>query len=164
MNLDVPFALVGYIEPWWMVIIKSIVFALIGLQLVPVVLIMERKILGRFQNRYGPNRVGLYGIGTPIADIIKLLSKEPFRPKTAIGWLFELAPILSITAHGAPASFLYLMGNGQLTSTFGPFVGDISTTWGFTHNILRDPVRGPLYRAMAKNFCLATYGLKLIVT
>ena len=98
MNIDVPFALVGYIEPWWMVIIKSVVFAFIGLQLVPVVLIMERKILGRFQNRYGPNRVGLYGAMTPIADIIKLLSKEPFRPKTAIGWLFELAPILSITA------------------------------------------------------------------
>ena len=70
MNINVPFGLVGYIEPWWMVIIKSIVFAFIGLQLVPIVLIMERKILGRFQNRYGPNRVGLYGIGTPIADKI----------------------------------------------------------------------------------------------
>ena len=107
MNMTMPLALVGYIEPWWMVIIKSIVFALIGLQLVPVVLMMERKILGRFQNRYGPNRVGLYGAMTPISDIIKLLSKEPFRPKTAIGWLFTLAPILSITAAvGAFGEFL----------------------------------------------------------
>ncbi len=120
MNLNVPFALVGYIEPWWMVVIKSIVFAVIGLQLVPIVLLMERKILGRFQNRYGPNRVGLYGLMTPIADVIKLLSKEPFRPRTAIGWLFELAPVLSIVAaFGALALIPY----GPVVDIFGTATG-----------------------------------------
>ena len=50
--------LVGYFEPWWIQIIKAIVIFAVGLQLVPVVLIAERKLLGRFQGRYGPNRVG----------------------------------------------------------------------------------------------------------
>ena len=49
---------VDYYEPWWIQIIKAIVIFAVGLQLVPVVLLAERKLLGRFQNRYGPNRVG----------------------------------------------------------------------------------------------------------
>jgi NADH-quinone oxidoreductase subunit H len=93
-----PFAVVGYYEPWWIQILKSVVIFAVALQLVPIVLMMERKILGRFQNRYGPNRVGPFGVITPLADIIKLLTKEAFRPKTSVGWLFALAPILSITA------------------------------------------------------------------
>ena len=45
-----------------MQILKAIVIFAVGLQLVPVVLVVERKVLGRFQNRYGPNRVGPFGI------------------------------------------------------------------------------------------------------
>ena len=44
-------ATVGYYEPWWMQILKAIVIFAIGLQLVPVILLAERKILGRYQNR-----------------------------------------------------------------------------------------------------------------
>ena len=44
-----------------MQILKAIVIFAVGLQLVPVVLVAERKLLGRFQNRYGPNRVGPFG-------------------------------------------------------------------------------------------------------
>ena len=75
-------ALVGYYEPWWIQIIKAIVIFAVGLQLVPVVLIAERKLLGRFQGRYGPNRVGPFGLLQPLADILKLLTKEEFRPAT----------------------------------------------------------------------------------
>ena len=75
-------ALVGYYEPWWIQILKSIVIFAVGLQLVPVVLLAERKLLGRFQSRYGPNRVGPYGVFQPLADILKLLTKEQFRPST----------------------------------------------------------------------------------
>ena len=60
-SMSAPLAVVGYAEPWWMMILKSLVIFAIGLQLVPIVLLMERKILGRFQNRYGPNRVGPFG-------------------------------------------------------------------------------------------------------
>src|SRR5476649_1300654 len=89
-------ATVGYYEPWWIQILKAIVIFAVGLQLVPVVLIAERKLLGRFQGRYGPNRVCPYGALQPLADILKLLTKEQFRPTTSAGLLFALAPLISI--------------------------------------------------------------------
>src|SRR5450432_3238874 len=91
-------ALVAYYEPWWIQIIKALLIFAVGLQLVPVVLLAERKLLGRFQARYGPNRVGPYGALQPLADILKLLTKEQFRPATSVGFLFALAPLISIVA------------------------------------------------------------------
>src|SRR6185295_3885771 len=64
----------------------------VGLQLVPVVLLAERKLLGRLQSRYGPNRVGPFGALQPLADILKLLTKEQFRPTTSVGFLFAIIP------------------------------------------------------------------------
>ena len=101
-------------------ILKSLVIFAIGLQLVPVVLLMERKILGRFQNRYGPNRVGPFGAMTPLADIIKLLTKEQFRPRTSVGWLFPLAPILSIIA---AVGALAIIPFGNVQDIFGTPIG-----------------------------------------
>jgi len=89
-------AIVGYYEPWWIQIIKAIVIFAVGLQLVPIVLIAERKLLGRFQGRYGPNRVGPYGLMQPLADVGKLISKESFRPENAISTLFILGPLLPV--------------------------------------------------------------------
>src|ERR1700704_1260507 len=103
-----------------MQIAKAIVIFAVGLQLVPVALIADRKVMGRMQNRYGPNRVGPYGILTPIADIVKLLTKEQFRPRTSIGWLFVLAPVISIfTACGA----LALVPFGDTQDIFGTKTG-----------------------------------------
>ena len=65
-------------------------------QLVPIILLVERKLLGRFQHRYGPNRVGPFGILQPMADIGKLIFKQQFRPDTSIGWLFAIAPAISM--------------------------------------------------------------------
>src|SRR5436190_14748578 len=45
--------------------------------------VLERKILGRIQNRYGPNRVGPFGLLQPLADGIKLLIKEDIVPVRA---------------------------------------------------------------------------------
>src|SRR5213082_3949063 len=111
-----PLAVVGYFEPWWIQIIKAIVVFAVGLQLVPLVLIAERKLLGRFQARYGPNRVGPYGFLQPLADILKLLTKEQFRPTTSVGLLFALAPLISILT--AVAAFA-IIPFGDVQDIFG---------------------------------------------
>jgi len=105
-------ALVGYYEAWYIQILKAVVIFAVGLQLVPVVLMAERKIMGRMQGRYGPNRVGPYGALQPLADILKLLTKEQFRPTTSVGFLFALAPMISILT--AVAAFAIIpFGNVQ---------------------------------------------------
>lgn len=120
MSSAAPLAIVGYYEPWWIQIIKAIVIFAVGLQLVPVVLIAERKLLGRFQGRYGPNRVGPYGALQPLADILKLLTKEQFRPTTSVGFLFALAPTISILT--AVAAFA-IIPFGDTQDIFGTKVG-----------------------------------------
>jgi NADH-quinone oxidoreductase subunit H len=55
----------------------------------------ERKIMGRMQLRYGPNRAGFRGSLQPIADLLKLLNKESFQPTEAINWAFVLGPFLA---------------------------------------------------------------------
>ncbi len=78
-------------------IVKSIVIFAVFLQLVPIVLLGDRKLMGRMQSRIGPNRVGPRGIFQPIADVLKLLSKEQFTPETAVPWMMAIAPVISVT-------------------------------------------------------------------
>ena len=58
----------------------------------------ERRLIGRFQSRLGPNRWGPFGLLTPIADAVKLLSKEDTKPEGVDGWVFNLAPLVFIVA------------------------------------------------------------------
>ena len=55
----------------------------------------ERKIMGRMQLRYGPNRAGPYGLLQPIADLVKLIRKESFFPAAAIDVLYIFSPFLA---------------------------------------------------------------------
>jgi NADH-quinone oxidoreductase subunit H len=64
---------------------------------------LERKLLGRMQLRYGPNRAGPYGLGQPIADLVKLIRKESFSPTGAIDLLYFAAPV--VAAFTALAAF-----------------------------------------------------------
>src|SRR5437868_10176990 len=139
-------ALVGYYEPWWIQVVKSIVIFAVALQLVPVVLIAERKLLGRLQSRYGPNRVGPYGLLQPLADILKLLAKEQFRPTTSVGLLFAVAPVISILT--AVAAFA-LIPFGDVQDIFGTRTG----LYGVDVSI------GPLY--LFAFGAIAFYGLVL---
>jgi NADH-quinone oxidoreductase subunit H len=59
---------------------------------------IERKVVARFQDRIGPNRIGPWGIFQPFADIIKLLIKEDTTPNGADVFVFNLAPILSLAS------------------------------------------------------------------
>jgi NADH-quinone oxidoreductase subunit H len=89
-------ATVGYFEPWWIQILKGLIIFAVFLGVLPVVIVAERKLLGRFQHRYGPNRVGPLGFLQPLAEILKFATKEPMQPKTAVGFLFAFAPVISI--------------------------------------------------------------------
>src|ERR1700723_106784 len=139
-------ATVGYYETWWIQILKAIVIFAVGLQLVPIVLLAERKLLGRMQARYGPNRVGPFGALQPLADIVKLLTKEQFRPTTSIGFLFALAPTISILT--AVAAFA-LIPFGNVQDIFGTKVG----LYGLDLSI------GPLY--LFAFGAVAFYGIML---
>jgi len=139
-------AVVGYFEPWYVQIIKAVVLFAIGLQLVPVVLVVERKLLGRFQGRYGPNRVGPFGVLQPLADIGKLIGKESFDPNTSIKALYILAPIISILT--AVAAFA-IIPFGDTADIFGTQVG----LYGLDVGI------GPLY--LFAFGAVAFYGLML---
>jgi len=92
----IPIADVGYAEATWILILKSIVIFLVVFLIVPVLTVLERKLIGRFQNRYGPNRVGPVGMMQPLADILKLVGKQTFRPAAAVPLLYAIGPALVI--------------------------------------------------------------------
>src|ERR1043165_749352 len=86
-------------SPGWVTQVASIlinIFTLLAvfLTLFALISVMERKILGRMQNRYGPNRVGPFGLFQPIADGIKMLIKEDIVPARADKIVHFLAPVI----------------------------------------------------------------------
>src|SRR6186713_1601791 len=85
--------------PNWVIQITSSLINIVALLAVfltifALISVLERKILGRMQNRYGPNRVGPFGLFQPIADGIKMLIKEDVVPARADKVVHFLAPIL----------------------------------------------------------------------
>ncbi len=94
--MNLPLAEVGFVEATWILVVKSIVIFLVVFLIVPVLTVVERKLIGRFQHRYGPNRVGPVGMLQPMADILKLAGKQVFRPDAAMPLLFALGPALVI--------------------------------------------------------------------
>jgi NADH-quinone oxidoreductase subunit H len=92
----IPLADTTFVESTGVWIIKSLVIFAAVFAIVPVLTLVERKLIGRFQQRYGPNRVGPYGLLQPLADVLKLLGKEQSHPRTAAPLLMAIAPALII--------------------------------------------------------------------
>jgi NADH-quinone oxidoreductase subunit H len=137
---------VGYYEEWWIQILKALIIFAVALGILPMIIIYERKLLGRFQSRYGPNRVGPFGLLQPLAEVIKFATKETFRPSTSVGTLFRLAPIISMVT--AVAAFA-LVPFGDVQNIFGTPVG----LYGIDVSI------GPLY--LFAFGAIAFYGIML---
>jgi NADH-quinone oxidoreductase subunit H len=106
-NLDQIFVLllhwlVGFLpaglQPLASVLLGVIAIVLLFPMLFALTTVLERKGLGRIQNRFGPNRVGPYGILQPIADGIKSLTKEDIVPRSADAAVHFLAPLLLVVA------------------------------------------------------------------
>jgi len=78
-------------------IIKIAVVLVITLTAVAYTVLLERKVLGRLQNRWGPSRVGPFGLLQPLADGIKLFLKEDMMPLAVERPLFILAPLIALS-------------------------------------------------------------------
>jgi NADH-quinone oxidoreductase subunit H len=115
--VSVPLGEVGFAEASWILVVKSLLIFLGVFLIVPVLTWVERKLIGRFQHRYGPNRVGPVGLLQPLADIVKLAGKQHFRPDAAVPFLYAIAPALVIFS-------------GIITIAILPF-GDVKDGVGF---------------------------------
>ena len=87
--------------PDWSLVFVSILISVTAIAVFgPVTMmyltLLERKFVGRIQNRYGPNRVGFFGLLQPIADGIKMLTKEDIVPKGADRFAHFLAPVVIV--------------------------------------------------------------------
>jgi NADH-quinone oxidoreductase subunit H len=107
-------------------IVKAVVIFLVVLQVLPLLVLLERKLLGRFQSRYGPNRVGPWGLLQPLADVFKLLSKEQSTPATAVPWMMALAPAISVFTAVATLAIIPFGRPGAWGGTFGLYGLNVS--------------------------------------
>ena len=118
MNSDMTYpdpAVFGH-DPWWLIAVKAVAVFAFLLLTVLVAILVERKLLGRMQLRYGPNRVGPFGLLQSLADGIKLALKEGLIPAGVDKPIYLMAPIISVI----PAIMAFaVIPMGPAVSVFG---------------------------------------------
>jgi NADH-quinone oxidoreductase subunit H len=103
-------------DPWWLTIAKAVGIFVFLLLTVLVAILVERKVLGRMQMRYGPNRVGPFGLLQSLADGIKLALKEGLIPAGVDKPIYLMAPIIAVI----PAIMAFaVIPMGGMVSVFG---------------------------------------------
>ena len=126
--MSLPLAAVDYVEATWVLILKSLIIFALVFAIVPVLTVVERKVLGRFQARYGPNRVGPFGLMQPLADALKLIGKEgvhaPERAAAAVRARPAAGRLLG--CHGAGDPALGRCAGGRLGCGVGLYGIDVS--------------------------------------
>ena len=165
-------SLVGGAPEWLLQILSALIniVALLGffLTLFAAISVLERKILGRMQNRYGPNRVGPFGLLQPVADGIKMLIKEDIVPARADKIAHFVAPVLiaatailalgiipygrNMTPFAIDGGILFFFAVGSMTE-----VGVFMAGWGSNNKF---SMLGAM-RAIAQ---MVSYELPLIIT
>ena len=102
--------------PWWLSLVKALfVFAFLMINTL-LVIWFERRVIGRMQQRPGPNRTGPFGLLQTLADGVKLALKEDLTPKNADKIVFLLAPIIA----GAMAFVSFsIIPMGAMVTMFG---------------------------------------------
>src|SRR3954452_16926728 len=120
-----PLADTNFADPTWILIIKPILIFAFLLGVTPMVLLLERKLMGRMQSRYGPNRVGPWGLAQPLPDVIKLLTKENSTPETAVPWMMTIAPMISVLTAVMTLAVIPFGDRGTWGNSYGLYGIDV---------------------------------------
>ncbi|MGO7207458.1 NADH-quinone oxidoreductase subunit H, partial [Rhizobium ruizarguesonis] len=141
-------------------IVLKVAFLIAILLLLPLPLTwLERKIAGHMQQRMGPMRVGWHGLLQPVADGIKLLTKEDHIPAEADRFLFKLAPILAL----APPFVVFVaIPFGETVSVLGReitlYVSNMNVALLFVFSVIGIEVYGVIFGGWASNSKYAVLG------
>jgi NADH-quinone oxidoreductase subunit H len=133
-------------------LLKSLVVIVVMLTGCAYMTWVERKVLARLQTRYGPNRVGPFGLLQPLADGLKLLFREELIPAQADRIVFILAPVIAV----APALLLFAVV--PMGGTVGARLSDINVAALYVLAITSIAVHGIILAGWASNNQYALLG------
>lgn len=106
-------------DPWWLILIKAVFCFAFLMGTVLIAIVMERKVVGWMQLRYGPNRHGPWGLLQSLADGVKLMLKEDLVVRRADKAVYILAPIVSAVPAFMAIAVIPFGPAGNEVSVFG---------------------------------------------